>query len=139
LKLPEMSTEGEQAAAAEEQLKEYAFNDVKDGLENGTIILVDVRGEDEYAAGYIPNSVNIPLPSIIETFRDDYNDFETKYGFNPKADVGTPKSIVFSCKSGRRAEVAITNLQQNGFPHLNCIYRGSFSDWEANNGPIQKK
>jgi len=136
-----MASEGEQAGAAapteEEQLKEYAFNDVKDGLENGSIILVDVRGEDEYAAGYIPNSVNIPLPSIIETFRDDYNDFETKFGFNPKAE--STKSIVFSCKSGRRAEAAITNLQQNGFPQLNCIYRGSFSDWEANNGPILKK
>ncbi len=58
-------------------------------LQEGSVILIDVREEDEYNIRYIEGSINIPMSSFsLSKLPKDEN-----------------KAFVFQCLSGRRSEV----------------------------------
>jgi rhodanese-related sulfurtransferase len=86
--------------------------EVARGLEDGSILLVDVREPHEFAAGHIPGSVSFPLSS-----------------FDP---AGLPaqegRRLVFSCAAGVRSVHAIQLAQAAGLD-LREHYRGGFRDW----------
>ncbi|KJF81844.1 rhodanese-like domain-containing protein [Photobacterium angustum] len=63
-------------------------------------IIVDVRTADEFAAGHIPNAVNIPFEQIATI---------SKY-LTDKS-----KPILLYCRSGRRAEIAEAELFSLGY------------------------
>ena len=69
-------------------------------------LLIDVRSNDEFMAGHLPLSINIPYDKIesITSFSDD------------KSQV-----ILLYCRSGRRAEIAEQTLRRLGY---NNIYNG---------------
>jgi phage shock protein E len=69
-------------------------------------LLIDVRSNDEFMAGHLPLSINIPFDKIesITSFSDD------------KSQV-----ILLYCRSGRRAEIAEQTLRRLGY---NNIYNG---------------
>jgi phage shock protein E len=73
---------------------------------NGNPLLIDVRSNDEFMAGHLPHSINIPYDKIesITSFSDD------------KSQV-----ILLYCRSGRRAEIAEKTLKELGY---NNIYNG---------------
>lgn len=96
------------------------IEDVKEGLADGTILVVDVRESDEYAAGHIPGSISVPL----STFSVDAL---------PDADG---RKIVFSCNSGGRTLRAIAAAQEMGLD-LHTHYKGSFKDWIAHGEPVK--
>ncbi|PSU47925.1 rhodanese-like domain-containing protein [Photobacterium frigidiphilum] len=72
----------------------------------GNPILIDVRSNDEFMAGHLPQSINIPFDKIesITSFSDD------------KSQI-----ILLYCRSGRRAEIAEQTLKELGYNH---IYNG---------------
>jgi rhodanese-related sulfurtransferase len=87
---------------------------VKQGLEDGSILLVDVREPQEFAAGHIPGSVSMPLST-----------------FDPNAIPSEPgKRVVFSCAAGVRSVRAIEFAQAFGHD-IREHYRGGFKDWAA--------
>ncbi len=93
--------------------------EVKRGLEDGSVLLVDVREPHEFAAGHIPSSVNHPLSA-----------------FDPGAlpsDAG--KRVVFSCAAGVRSVRAIELAQAAGLD-LKEHYRGGFKEWVLAGEPI---
>ena len=59
--------------------------------------------------------------------------FKSRYGFDIKPD----SAIVTSCKIGGRAAKAAQMLTGAGFTNVR-IYSGSFNDWMAKNGTIEK-
>ena len=60
--------------------------------------------------------------------------FKSRYGFDkPSSD----SAIVTSCKIGGRAAKAGQMLTSAGFTNVR-IYSGSFNDWMAKNGTIEK-
>ncbi|OYW32915.1 MAG: rhodanese, partial [Rhizobiales bacterium 12-66-7] len=64
--------------------------EVKAGMEDGSILLVDVREPDETRAERIPNAAVMPLSA-----------------FDPSAlPDAQGKRIVFSCRSGQRSQRA---------------------------------
>ena len=71
-------------------------------------LLIDVRGEEEYAAGHIPGSVNIPLNSLAS------------------ADIDGEKLLFVYCKSGKRSARACAFLQSQGYV---CENIGGFDDY----------
>jgi rhodanese-related sulfurtransferase len=93
--------------------------EVKRGLEDGSMLLVDVREPHEFAAGHIPNAVSHPLstfdPAVLPA-RDG-------------------RRIVFSCASGVRSVRAIEFAQAAGLD-LREHYKGGFKDWSASGEPI---
>jgi len=117
-------------------IQDIEFDDLNKGLVDGTLKLVDVRDTHELETqGKIPKSINIPLPEIPDAFRNlSDEEFKKKYGFSKN-----DENLVFSCKSGRRAEAAINHVYGGDPSIVNFrLYRGSFLDWEAKGGPIEK-
>lgn len=87
---------------------------VRQGIEDGSILLVDVREAHEFAAGHIPGSVSMPLST-----------------FDPNAIPSEPgKRVVFSCAAGVRSARAIEFAQAFGHD-VREHYRGGFKDWAA--------
>jgi rhodanese-related sulfurtransferase len=75
--------------------------------------LVDVRTPEEFAAGHVKGSVNIPLDRIPENL----SKFKGK------------SHIVVFCRSGNRSRQAKAFLNQNGF--TNVTNGGTWQDIDA--------
>jgi rhodanese-related sulfurtransferase len=95
------------------------LDEVKRGLDDGSMLLVDVREPHEFAAGHIPSSVSHPLST-----------------FDPGAlPVGEGKRIVFSCAAGVRSIRAIEFAQIAGLD-LHEHFAGGFKGWILAGEPI---
>ena len=104
---------------ADRGVVDLGLDEVKRGLQDGSIILVDVREPHEFAAGHIPHSMSNPLST-----------------FDPSAlPVAEGKRIVFSCASGVRSLRAIEFAQAAGLD-LREHYKGGFKEWSAAGEPI---
>ena len=94
-------------------------DEVKRGLEEGSLVLVDVREPHEFAAGHIPGSISHPLSS-----------------FDPALlPLQQGKRVVFSCAAGVRSVGAIEIAQAAGLA-LREHYRGGFKDWAMAGEPV---
>ena len=96
---------------------------VKRGLADGSLLLIDVREDHEFARGHIPGSVSHPLSTF------DAAALKAMI----EADGRRP---VFSCASGVRSIHAIAAAQQSGLD-LSEHYAGAFKDWYAAGEPIE--
>ena len=76
--------------------------------------LIDVRSEDEFAAGHIPGAVNIPLERIDET--------AARY---PER----MRPLFLYCRSGRRSGLAESRLREMGY--INAVNIGGIIDDEG--------
>ena len=86
--------------------------------ETGYIIL-DVRRPDEFAAGHIPNAINVPNESIGTTEIPELPDKN--------------QLIMVYCRSGRRSKEASEKLVKLGY--TNVVEFGGILDWK---GEIEK-
>jgi rhodanese-related sulfurtransferase len=91
---------------------------VKQGLSDGSILLVDVREPHEFAAGHIPGAVSNPLST-----------------FDPSA-LPEGRRIVFSCAAGVRSVRAMEFAQAAG-RDIREHYKGGFKDWAAAGEPVE--
>ena len=75
-------------------------------------VWIDVRSAEEFNAGHLQNAVNIPHDKIIEGIKA----------------LGSDKDapINLYCRSGRRAEAALTELKNAGY--TNVINHGGYED-----------
>jgi phage shock protein E len=86
----------------------------KQYLRSGALV-IDVRGQDEYASGHLPGSVNIPLGELsarISTVCPDKN-----------------RVILLHCLSGGRSGMAAGTLKSLGY--TNAFNIGSYSRAEG--------
>jgi rhodanese-related sulfurtransferase len=95
-------------------VEDLTVEQVKAGLEDGTILLVDVREPNELAVERIPGAIDFPLST-----------------FDPAA-LPDPegKRLVFSCRSGRRSVTASQAAQAAGLPH-DAHMAGGILAWKA--------
>jgi rhodanese-related sulfurtransferase len=91
---------------------EWSREELRAGLENGSVLIVDVREPHEFAMGHMRGAVNVPLSR-----------------FDP-ADIpdGNGKAVVFSCAAGVRSLHAIELAQSAGLD-FDAHYPGGFKDW----------
>ncbi|CDC76002.1 putative phage shock protein E [Candidatus Colimorpha enterica] len=82
--------------------------------ETGYIIL-DVRRPDEFAAGHIPNAINVPNESIGT---DEIPELPNK-----------DQLIMVYCRSGRRSKEAAEKLVKLGY--TNIVEFGGIIDWKG--------
>ncbi|MEL6059954.1 MULTISPECIES: rhodanese-like domain-containing protein [unclassified Methylobacterium] len=96
---------------------------VKRGLDDGSMLVIDVREAHEYSAGHIPGAVSHPLS-----------------GFDPQAVAALVaedgRQPVFSCASGVRSVHALMAAQQAGLD-ITRHYKGGFKDWYGAGEPIE--
>ncbi len=108
------------AANKEKTYKQISMSEAVEIMKNedGYIIL-DVRRPDEFAAGHIPNAVNVPNESIGAAEIAELPD---------KAQL-----ILVYCRSGRRSKEAAEKLVKLGY--TNIVEFGGILDWT---GEIEK-
>ena len=82
--------------------------------ESGYIIL-DVRRPDEFAAGHIPNAINVPNESIGTAEIPELSDKN--------------QLILVYCRSGRRSKEASEKLVKLGY--TNIVEFGGILDWKG--------
>ena len=75
-------------------------------------IWIDVRSAEEFNSGHLQDSINIPHDQIIERIK----------AVSPDKDA----PINLYCRSGRRAEVALTELKKAGY--TNVTNHGGYED-----------
>ena len=97
--------------------------ELKTGLANGSILLVDVREPNEWADGHIMGASLNPLQS-----------------FDPSAlpDAQDGKRIVLHCRSGKRSLVALERAHAAGRTDIKAHYPGGMLDWNAAGEPIEE-
>ncbi|TXM90364.1 rhodanese-like domain-containing protein [Methylobacterium sp. WL30] len=90
---------------------------IKQGLADGSMLVIDVREPHEYENGHIPGAVMHPLSS-----------------FDPAAVAALIEAdgrrAVFSCGSGVRSVHALNAMQQTGLG-LAEHYKGGYRDWSS--------
>ncbi|XP_074550084.1 thiosulfate:glutathione sulfurtransferase [Halichoeres trimaculatus] len=114
-----------------ENVSVVTYSQLKNMLSSGDIQLFDVRNPDEYQAGHIPDSVNIPLGNLEDSLKLSPQNFEQKY--KVKAPGKEDDNLVFYCRSGNRSSTAVKIAHQLGFKRVRH-YKGGFSEWKEKEG-----
>lgn len=101
------------ASGQEEDIDYSDQEEVKKLIESSRddYFLVDVRTAEEYASGYIPKAVNIPVDTI---------------GEQPPAPDKDALIIVY-CRSGGRSARAKNTLEEMGYTNVHNV--GGILDW----------
>lgn len=99
---------------------ELTYDEMRQGLEAGSILVVDVREAHEFAAARIPGSVLAPLSTF------DPADLPDAQG----------RRIVFSCAAGVRSLHALAIAQGAGLA-IDAHYVGGLKDWAMRGGPVE--
>jgi phage shock protein E len=77
-------------------------------LRNGAIdVVIDVRTDEEWTAGHYRHAIHIPIDALAEELPHHISD--------------RSKSILFICKSGRRAATAAAIAQDLGYTHIQYL------------------
>ncbi|MBX9931893.1 MAG: sulfurtransferase [Methylobacterium sp.] len=97
-------------------------DDIKRGLADDEILLIDVREPHEFEAGHIPGAVPHPLST-----------FDTQA--LAELIANDTRRPVFSCMSGVRSVHALNAAQEAGLP-IEAHYRGGFKDWVSAGEPV---
>jgi rhodanese-related sulfurtransferase len=98
-------------------IRNLDIDDVRQGLQDGTMVLVDVREPHEFEAGAIPGSISMPLSQ-----------------FDPAGLPADRGRVVFSCAAGVRSVRAIELARAAGLD-VDAHYAGGFKDWIRSGGP----
>ncbi len=91
-------------------------------LQQNAISVVDVRRPDEYAAGFIPTSRNIPLDTLLH-----YID-----------DIPVDQPVVIHCQGGTRSAIGASLLEARGRTNIFNL-GGGFQAWQTANATIEKR
>ncbi len=87
-------------------------------------LVIDVRENDEYAAGHIGNARHIPLAQLADNLKS-LEKFKTR-------------PVIVCCRSGSRSSGAVGILRKNGFNEAFTL-RGGILAWTQAMMPLEKK
>jgi rhodanese-related sulfurtransferase len=92
-------------------------------MNQGGMLVLDIRDEKEFATGHLPKARHIPVREL-------------------KARVGEiakfkSKPVIVTCKSGARAAAAARLLKQSGFTTVYQL-RGGLAAWQQASLPLEK-
>jgi rhodanese-related sulfurtransferase len=94
-------------------VEEVSLDELKQGLADGSIILIDVREPDEFEAGHIPGA-----------------ELNALQRFDPLALPRVPgKRVVLSCRSGKRSLTALALAQAAGRDDVRAHFTGGMLEW----------
>ena len=111
----------ELVAAAKNTISEVDIETTKATLSENLIL--DVREPAEYAAGYLPNAINIPRGVL-----------EFKISSHPVFKDNQQANIIVYCLTGGRSALATEALNKLGFSHAVSM-AGGFNAWSENGFP----
>ena len=111
------------ALHAADKPKDVSVNEAQKLIQEGKVIVLDVRTPEEFKEGHIEGAVNI-----------DFNgkDFAAKV---KKLDPAKP--VLVHCQGGGRSGRSLPVLEQVGFLQIYHLHEG-FGEWEAAGKPVKK-
>lgn len=88
-------------------------------LNKGKTLVLDVRTADEYKAGHLRTSRNIPLNELSERM----------------GDLNKSASVLVICQTDTRASRAASQLRRAGFSDV-YVLEGGFAAWQSQGLPV---
>lgn len=119
-----MKTAHDLVAAAKTRVQEVPLAQAEDAIREADVLL-DVREQDEFAAGHLPGAVHASRGML-----------EFKLSSNPALSSRDLK-IVLYCKTSGRAALAACALHDMGYLNVKSI-AGGFDAWAAAGKPVVK-
>ena len=117
---PETETGASAVGTAEQATIESV--DTAGDAARSDVVYVDVRSDEEWAAGHVEGAIHIPHTEMAER----YGELEQYEG----------KELVVYCRSGRRAGIAKDVLEEAGFD--NVTNAGGLTDLEEQGVPVSR-
>ena len=99
-------------------IPDVTLSDVKDGLQTQQVVLLDVRGEDEWRSGHVPGSINVPVGKLDQQARG----------------LSSGRRIIVHCQTGGRAAIAASVLKARGLGDVG-VFAGGYAEWTAAGQP----
>jgi thiosulfate/3-mercaptopyruvate sulfurtransferase len=98
-------------------------------LDDPSVVIVDARPANEYAASHIPGAINIPMEA---NYADDgtllpIDELQAVY---VDAGITPDKTVIVYCNSGVRASSDVFALTYLGYPNV-ALYAGSWPEWSS--------
>ncbi len=90
-------------------------------IEEGSVVIVDVREVDEWRDGHIGNATHIPLGDLARR----------------AAELDASRPVVTVCRSGRRSLDAVQILNHAGFDNVLSLAGGMIA-WQKAAQPIER-
>ena len=111
------------AGAAEPAPIEPAALNARVAWADRSLVVLDVRTPEEFAAGHVPGAINIPHTELAARI----------------AELGDARDrdVVVYCRTGRRSELALGVLEQSGFRRLFHL-QGDYTRWSEEKRPVVK-
>ena len=103
-------------------IEDVSLDELKRGLADGSIVLVDVREPNEWDMGHIAGAVLHPMSSF------DPDELPHAEG----------KRVVLQCRSGNRSAKALVIAQANGRDDIRAHFGGGMLEWAAAGEPIER-
>ncbi|MEW6055320.1 MAG: rhodanese-like domain-containing protein [Bdellovibrionota bacterium] len=85
-------------------------------------LILDVRTPGEFSDGHVPGSRNIPHEQVAD-FAGELKNY---------------RKIYIYCRSGRRVEYALHELERAGLINLEGVIDGGMPDWIACGYPVER-
>ena len=84
-------------------------------------VVIDVRTSEEYAAGHVPDAVNIPFDQVADRI----------------AEVDAPHGVALYCMVGPRARKGESALLSSGYTSVFHL-EGGLAAWQAAGLPVER-
>jgi rhodanese-related sulfurtransferase len=116
------------------KVEAVTVEELKSKIDNGDMfLLIDVREPNEFNAGYIPGSLNIPRGTL--EFKIANEDFwEAEMLYMPEKD----EELVLYCKKAKRSILAAETLKRMGYKNVTYLEDG-WKHWEMTYPLIYEK
>ena len=96
-------------------------DELAERLEEGDLVVLDVRDDDEWEDGHIPGSVHLPYGELPE--RQD--------------ELPRDRAIAAICSGGKRSGLAASILQREGFERVLHVTDGGVGTWQRSGRQIE--
>ena len=115
-----------------------SLNQVQKAVNNGSVIILDVRSANEYNGvaatslrpGHIPSAKNMEYTSVLNTDGTLKDNAELKSLFT-KAGVTPDKEVILYCESSVRAGIVFLALKSGlNYPKVR-VYDGAYIEWQS--------
>jgi rhodanese-related sulfurtransferase len=103
-------------------IEDVSLDELKQGLAEGSILLVDVREPNEWEAGHIAGATLHPMSSF------DPSELPREAG----------KRVILQCRSGNRSAKALAIAQANGREDVRAHFGGGMLEWAGAGEPIER-
>jgi rhodanese-related sulfurtransferase len=103
-------------AEAKKNIQEISPRDAASALQQGDVLLIDVRDPDEWEKGHIPGAKNFARGTLELEIEE------------AAPDLSTP--IITHCGGGGRSALAAESLQRMGYNNVKSM-AGGFKAWKA--------